>query len=179
MFKKIHFVIVNIVTFILIALAIALPIFSFSNPDTVFENGENSKIVLGFHFLAGFTMQDISNPDIGEGIQKVMYSKLLGFVPVMMLLSIFVIDKFSKNSLGKDAINFLAAALVFVYILLLPGIFPVFIVEKFIDASTHSSLWGYWILFVAFLFLFLYYTFIFIKNVLKYYKEKDNKEINA
>ena len=179
MFKKIHFVIVNIVTFILLVLMIALPIFSFVNPDTVFEDGGNSKIIFGFHFLTGFTMQDISNPDIGEGIQKVMYSKLLGFIPVMMIFSIFVIDKFSKNSLGKDAINFLASALVFVYFLLLPGIFSVFLVDKFVDASVHTSMWGYWIILITTLLLFLYYTFVFVKNILKFYKENDKKEINS
>ena len=102
--KKLHFIFINVVTFILIATLLFLPMF------ILHDQNDGLKItVFGYHFVTGYTI-DTGASGINQ-FSPVLISKLLGLVPAMMLLSIFAIDKLTKANFGKDMINFLASAI--------------------------------------------------------------------
>lgn len=177
--NKKYFTIINIICLFLIVLVITLPLFKFTNPNTIFDNNSNTKTIFGFHLLSGFNCNSLVNDALGQGVIKVMNSKLLGFIPLAMILSMIVINKITSNDLGKYIINFLGNAVIFAFYLLLPAIIQTFLVDSFVDSSNFDIIWGYWILFVIFAILFAYSTFILFKTIIKVNKEKDELERNA
>ena len=177
MYKRIHFVFVNIVPFILIALLMALPLFDMYIVNSIYD--VEPKKVFGLTFLSGFS---ITNEALegGKNSVQVMRSKLLAFMPLLMLLSIFVIDKATKSELGKHVINFLCLAISFIYIILLPVIAPTsFLTADFVNRSNFERLAGYWINFALLALVLVYFTVILIYNVIKLEKENKEKERNA
>ncbi len=167
MLKKIHWIMMNVVTFILILLLLFLPLFDLKSigSDNIFGN----KMLFGFHFLTGYTTKNAN----GEFVQ-IIASKLVGFVPVMMLLSMWIVSKLTKSNLRKDVINFLCLAVSFVFVFLLPVIAPTFLNENYQEMFEFSRLGGYWVNLILVGIVFIYYIVILIYNIIKTYRE--NKE---
>lgn len=177
MYKRIHFVFVNIVPFILIALLMALPLFDMYIVNSIYD--VEPKKVFGLTFLSGFSITNEAL-EVGKNSVQVMRSKLLAFMPLLMLLSIFVIDKATKSELGKHVINFLCLAISFIYIILLPVIAPTsFLTADFVNRSNFERLAGYWINFALLALVLVYFTVVLIYNVVKLEKENKEKERNA
>ena len=177
MYKKIHFVFVNVVPFILIALLMALPLFDMYIVNSIYD--VEPKKIFGITFLSGFSITN-ETLEIGKNSVQVMRSKLLAFMPLLMLLSIFVIDKATKSELGKHVINFLCLAISFIYIILLPVIAPTsFLTADFVNRSNFERLAGYWINFALLALVLVYFTVVLIYNVIKLEKETKEKERNA
>ena len=177
MYKKIHFVFVNIVPFVLMALLIALPLFDMYIVNSIYD--VTPKKIFGFTLLTGFSLHN-EGLEIGQQLEQVMRSKLLAFMPLLMLLSIFVIDKSTNSTFGKHIINFLCLAITFAYVLLLPVIAPTsFLTTDFIDRSSFERITGYWIIFACLLVTLIYFVVILLYNVIKLEKETKEKERNA
>ena len=167
MLKKIHWVMINIVTFILILMLLFLPLL---NVKTV--NGDAvHKTLYGFHLLSGFSILNESGMRV-----QVLTSKLVGFVPIMMLLSLFIINKVSKAATGKYLVNFLCLAVTLVCIALLPVIAPTFAGPLYINELEFTKYWGYYVSCIVLAIVLGYYTFILVKTLIKISKEEKEKE---
>ena len=177
--KKINWIFVNIITFVLIACLIFLPLFTLYSPmgnenHIAFE----AKTVFGFNFLGGLKIFN-QNGELGNEYSIVLHSKLLGFIPVMMLLSMVIIDKATKVSLGKYLVNFLATAVALIYMILLPVFASSFIDNRYYEALDFKIKWGFWICIVFIAITFVYYTYALIKSIKEISKEKQNEEVLA
>ncbi len=168
MLKKTQWIMMNIITFILIVLFLFLPMFKLQNigGEDVFAD----KTLFGFHFLTGYTTQNMNDMTV-----QIIASKLVGFVLVMMLLSMWIINRLTHSDLGKDIINFLCLAVCFVFIFLLPVIAPTFLNKDFQGMFEFTRLAGYWVNFVFICLAFIYYMVIMIYKIVKTYKlNKEN-----
>ena len=156
--KKVQWVMINICTFVLMALFIFLPMFKLYSPENaiVFEE----KTVYGYHFLAGLIDET-----------QILSSKVLGFVPLLMLLSIFAIDKLSKVEIGKDLINFLCLLLCFVYIISLPLTASNFLDQAYYGYLDFKIIWGWTVILIIVSLAMLYYLIVFIANYVKLKKQ--------
>ena len=164
---KIKWVFINIVNFVVIALLIFLPLFTLSNPNgsLVFE----TKTMYGFNFLGGLMIKSDGNNS------QVLASKILGFVPVMMILSSFVIDKITNVKIGKDIVNFLCLFVSFIYVFLLPIISSEFITETYRGYVEFNKIWGYYVITIITGLVMAYYLAALIISLVKINKE--NKEV--
>lgn len=165
--KKIKFIMINVVTFILILMLLFIPMLNLhdQNNGLVFA----SKNIFGYHFITGLVIENSSAIGM-EKYSQVLSSQTLGFVPVLMLLSIFVLDKAAKKSLGKDLVNFLCSGVTFVYTFLLPITATTFITDFYKGYLDFSILPTLWVNVVTLFVVFAYYTFILIRNCIKAYK---------
>lgn len=167
MLKKIHSIMINIGTFALMALLLFIPMFTLKNPngDILFQ----SKTIFGYHFITGYTIKN------GDAYSQVLMSKLLGMMPVLMLLSIFVIDKLVKANIGKDIVNFLCLFITLAYIVLLPINSSTFITENYLGYLEFEKLWGFWLNFAFVLIVFIYYIFRLVLSIIEMKKEEEKK----
>lgn len=179
MFKKIHKVFVNIVPFVLIVLYLALPIFDLFIVNSIYRF--EPRKIFGLTLMSGFSMKNEGlGIDGNNQLVRVMSSELLGMIPILMLISIFVIDKATKSELGKHLVNFLCLAVTFVYMLLLPTFVTTsFVTPDYVNLATFNRIAGYWINFAFLLLAFVYFTIVLIWTVIKTSKEKKEIEKNA
>lgn len=179
MYKKLHFVFVNIIPFLLIVLYLALPLLDLFIVNSMYDT--EPKKIFGLTLLSGFSMKNEGLAVDGNNqLVRVMSSELLSFVPILMLISIVLIDKATKSELGKHIINFLCLAVCFIYILLLPVIAPTsFLTEDYINLANFERIAGYWINFAFICIAFIYFTVVLIYSAIKLYKENKEKERNA
>ena len=179
MYKKLQFVFVNIVPFVLMVLYLALPIFDLFIVNSMYDS--EPRKIFGLTLMSGFSMKNEGLAIDGNNqLVRVMSSELLGMIPLFMLVSIFVIDKATKSELGKHLINFLCLAVTFVYILLLPTFVTTsFLTPDYVNISSFNRIAGYWINFAFLLLTFIYFTVILLWKVIKTSKENKEKEKNA
>lgn len=164
MIKKIHWIMVNIVSFVLIALVLFVPMFTLHA-----INGDIFKdvTIFGFHFVTGYMFENPALDAASGQFTQAIISSIDGLIPTMMFLSIFVINKLSKSKIGKDVINFLASAISFVFIFLLPVIAYNYVGEDFYAELEFIKLAGYWINVVILALVLIYYSFILIHNIIQ------------
>lgn len=171
MMKKIHWVMLNIVTFVLILLLIVLPILHVKT-----TNGNLvDKTLFGWNFLGGYSIT-ISSELKDDAFSQVIVSKLLGFIPILMLLSMFFINRMKKVTIGKDLINFLCLGVTFVYMFLLPVTAYSFVNENYINELEFTAVWGYYVLVSLIGACFIYYIAMMIKNIVNSIKEAKKAE---
>lgn len=151
MLKKIHFIMINVVTFVLIALLLFLPLLR-----VVTINGDAiDKVLFGFNILNGFSVTNVENQ-----VVRVMNSTVFSFTPIMLLLCIFIIDKATKVPVGKSIVNFLATGFGFIYVLLLPVFSYTFVAELYVNQLDFLRSWGYYVACVIFGLVMIYYFVI-------------------
>ena len=167
--KKLHFIFINVVTFVLIATLLFLPMF------ILHDQNDGLKItIFGYHFVTGYTI-DTGASGINQ-FSPVLISKLLGLVPAMMLLSIFAIDKLTKANFGKDMINFLASAITLIYTFLLPITSYTFITDLYDNTLVFTPVAGLWINIALLSLTTIYYLIVLIISIKKNYNEVKEKE---
>ena len=142
--KKIHWIMINVVTFILIALMLFVPLLN---------------------------VKEINGDEIKNDI-RVMSSSLTSFVPIMLLISTFIINKVVKGQISKDIINFLGIGICFVYVVLLPIICINFEAENYVNHLDFTKLWGYYLSCVIFGLAFIYYFVLAIIELVQVYKNQ-------
>ena len=162
--NKLHFIFINIVPFVLILLCLVLPMFNLQDQNDTFK-----LTVYGYHFVTGYTI------DTGAGginqFSQVLMSKTLGLIPVMMLLSIFVIDRLTKANFGKDMINFFASTITLAYMFTLPITAYTFITDLYDNTLVFNPVSGLWINIVLLSIATTYYLVVLIISIKKNIKE--------
>ena len=166
--KKIHWIMINVVTFILIALMLFVPLLNVKeiNGDLI------NKDLFGFNILSGFSIKNINDSGEIKNDIRVMSSSLTSFVPIMLLISTFIINKVVKGQISKDIINFLGIGICFVYVVLLPIICINFEAENYVKHLDFTKLWGYYLSCVIFGLAFIYYFVLAIIELVQVYKNQ-------
>ena len=165
--KNLKFIMINIVTFIVIALLLFVPMLQLHdlNNDMLFEH----KFISGYHFITGLVIENHGAVGL-EKYSQVLSSQTLGFVPILMMLSIFVIYKASKANLGKDLVNFLCSVVTLIYVFLLPITASNFITDFYKGYLDFTIIPTFWINVIILVFVVTYYTVVLVKNCVKTYK---------
>ena len=172
MFKKIHWIMVNIVSFVLIALVLFVPMFTLHA-----VNGDIFKdvTVFGFHFVTGYMFENPALDAASGQFTQAIVSSVDGLIPTLMFLSVVIINKVSKSKLGKDTVNFLASAVSFVFIFLLPVIAYNYVGDDFYGELEFIRLAGYWVNVVVLGIVLVYYSIVLIRNIIQVSKESKAK----
>lgn len=170
MYKKIQWIMINILPFILIASFLLLPLFNLKalNGDEIFK----AKTIFGFHFVSGLNMK------LNDLMVQVIVSKVVNLIPIAILIMMFIINKVHTTYIGKAFINFLATGIVAVYIFLLPIIVPTFIGTGEIISDidlTFTALGPYYVMLV---FYILYFIYFIVNLFLSIKREKDIAKVD-
>ena len=128
--KNIKFILLYIATPLLILCIIFLPIFSVSSSS--FSN----TIVIGYNILGRIKIN-------GEIILK---GKFLSYIPLIMLIFIILIGKFSNGIKGNNIIFILSSLMCVVYFSILPLVSKTFVASTFESEIQFTMIWGYYVL---------------------------------
>lgn len=170
MAKKLKWFMINVFPFVMILLLLFIPQLKIDEINGSTENIDN-KIIFGYHFITGYSVLNEAN-----NYEQIITSKLLGLMPSLMMLSIFVISKVSANDIGKDIVNFLCGFVTLTYSALLPVFSITFLSELYMERLEFIKIWGYYIVLIFSALSCLYYLLYLINSIRNINKKNKKQE---
>ena len=169
--QKLHKIVINYVCIGIALLFLFLPLFLLSDDST--NKVMEDKILFGFNYINGYILKDNTKDAVSGNMIPILYSNAISLVPILLLLSIFILDKIPNKTFGKEIINVAVSAACLIIVFLLPVISPQFVNESYRDFLEFKIMWGFIIILVLLSLLVIYFIIHLVFAVKYYLKNRD------